>query len=312
MNTPTANRLEYERRLHRVFAYIDEHLAEDLDLRRLARQASFSAFHFHRIFTAHTGEPLGAYLTRRRIEQAAARLASQPRLSVLAVALEVGFSSPEAFARAFRKRFDCPPSAWKRRRIESPLVKSKRDQVKGKRGQVSEAETVYSRRMNQKSSVSELSVDVARRPAARVCTLRYQGPFGAPLGKFWQEKVYPFLAAHNLLGAPRFGISQDDPAITRENQCRYDAGAAVGPDFAPPPGAQLTLVPAGLYASTEFFGTSKEIPATWDRILRDWLPSSGYQLDARPCFEYYPPDGTYDKKSGKFTAELCIPLKPLV
>ncbi|MEO6995520.1 MAG: AraC family transcriptional regulator, partial [Lacunisphaera sp.] len=81
------HRAEYERRLHKALAYIDAHLDESLDLSRLAGIAAFSPFHFHRIFTAHVGETFGTYLTRRRVEQAAARLASQPRLSVLTVAL---------------------------------------------------------------------------------------------------------------------------------------------------------------------------------------------------------------------------------
>jgi AraC family transcriptional regulator len=54
-----------------------------------------------------------------------------------------------------------------------------------------------------------------------------------------------------------------------------------------------------------------EIPQTWERILREWLPASGYQLDARSCFEYYAPDGEYDEKTGVFTCELCIPIAKL-
>ncbi len=67
--------------------------------------AHFSPFHFHRLFAAWTGETLGDYLRRRRVEQAALRLRSQPRLSVLEAALGVGFGSGEAFARAFRQHF---------------------------------------------------------------------------------------------------------------------------------------------------------------------------------------------------------------
>src|ERR1022692_1779846 len=82
MRPSLAHRAEYERRLHRVLAHIDTHLGEPIDLARLARVANFSVFHLHRIFSAHVGETLGSYLTRRRVEQAAARLASaRPRRS---------------------------------------------------------------------------------------------------------------------------------------------------------------------------------------------------------------------------------------
>jgi AraC family transcriptional regulator len=49
----------------------------------------------------------------------------------------------------------------------------------------------------------------------------------------------------------------------------------------------------------------------WAALLRDWLPSSGLQLDARPCFEYYPTDAKYDSKTGTFECDICIPVVPL-
>src|ERR1039457_7285050 len=96
MRPSLAHRAEYERRLHRVLAHIDTHLGEPIDLARLARVANFSVFHLHRIFSAHVGETLGSYLTRRRVEQAAARLASQPLLRGGRIALGGWFGSDRA------------------------------------------------------------------------------------------------------------------------------------------------------------------------------------------------------------------------
>lgn len=62
------------------------------------------------------GKTLGGYLRRRRVEVAAMRLASQPRLWVLDAAIAVGFGSGEAVARAFKARFGSSPTAWHRRR----------------------------------------------------------------------------------------------------------------------------------------------------------------------------------------------------
>ena len=95
-----ASRAEYERRMHRVLAHIDAHLADPLDLASLAAVANFSPFHFHRLFTAWMGETLADYVRRRRVEVAAMKLVSQPRLGVLPAALAAGFGSGEAFARA--------------------------------------------------------------------------------------------------------------------------------------------------------------------------------------------------------------------
>src|SRR5207249_8434504 len=109
------SRSVYERRMHKVLDHIDRQLDKPLDLESLAEVAHFSPFHFHRLFAAWMGETLGDYLRRRRIEVAAMRLSSQPRLPVLTAAIGVGFGSGEAFARAFKTRFGCSPTAWRGR-----------------------------------------------------------------------------------------------------------------------------------------------------------------------------------------------------
>src|SRR5712672_3443730 len=111
--TPPRSRAEYDGRMHRVLEHIDRRLDQPLDLETLAGVAHFSPFHFHRLFSAWMGEPLGDYLRRRRLEVAAQRLISQPAVPVLQVALSVGFGSTEAFARAFKTRFEMTPSSWR-------------------------------------------------------------------------------------------------------------------------------------------------------------------------------------------------------
>lgn len=170
-----------------MLAHIDTHLGEPIDLARLARVANFSVFHLHRIFSAHVGETLGSYLTRRRVEQAAARLASQPLLRVLDIALAVGFGSAEAFTRAFKKHFGCAPSQWKTRPAARWYEKGKISQMKSSLGQEKRSRTAYASVMAQTKS-SPLQIAVTTRPVVRIAYLRYQGPFGEPLGRFWASK----------------------------------------------------------------------------------------------------------------------------
>lgn len=47
---------EYVRRTLKVLIYIEKNLDEDLSLKRLAKIACYSPFHFHRIFQAVVGE----------------------------------------------------------------------------------------------------------------------------------------------------------------------------------------------------------------------------------------------------------------
>jgi AraC family transcriptional regulator len=54
-----------------------------------------------------------------------------------------------------------------------------------------------------------------------------------------------------------------------------------------------------------------QVGDTWAYLLRDWLPASGMQLDARPFFESYPVDLSYDRRTGEFECDICIPVTPL-
>src|SRR5258708_21744605 len=128
MNTPRSRDV-YVDRMHRVTEYIDQHLDQFLDRGTLAEVAHFSPFHFHRLFSALTGETLGAYLRRRRCELASTRLLAQPKLGILQIALGVGFGSAEAFTHAFSARFGCSPTSWRLQQSSARQTKSNLDQT---------------------------------------------------------------------------------------------------------------------------------------------------------------------------------------
>lgn len=309
--TSQKNRSEYERRMHRVLEHIDQHLDQPLDLGRLADVAHFSSFHFHRLFSAWMGETLGDYLRRRRLEVAAMRLASQPRISVLELALSVGFGSAEAFARAFRIRFDCSPTAWRRQQQDRRLTNGNPDQTKRKMDQAPADDPTNHGGSHNPEPESSMNVKLIDRQPKTIAYLRHLGPYGEPVSRFWLQAVYPWLVTNNLLEQPRYGISHDDPSITAPEQCRYDAGAEIPPQFVPTGNAFTTTLPGGRYAVLAFKGNVADVGEAWATLLRDWLPSSGLQLDARPCFEHYPNGSTYDPTTGIFDCEICIPVTPL-
>jgi AraC-like DNA-binding protein len=55
------------------------------------------------------------YLAQWRM-QAAARMLLDTRATVATIALEVGYDSEAAFARAFKRLVGKPPAAWRRER----------------------------------------------------------------------------------------------------------------------------------------------------------------------------------------------------
>jgi AraC family transcriptional regulator len=310
-------RAEYARRMHRVLRHIEAHLSEPLVLSELAEVAHFSPFHFHRMFTAWMGETLGEYLRRRRLEIAALRLLTQPQTSVLEIALIVGFGSNEAFAHAFKQRFGCSASQWRRQKAaERALQLRNLNQALGNPDQAQIATGAdygdsHPPSMESPMSTVALNVSVVQLPPQRVAYLRYVGPYGPGVHTFWQQRFYPFLAAQGLLGRPIYGVSHDDPDICAPEKCRYDTCVAVDEAFVASGDAQITTLPGGKYASLPFEGSSAQIGPAWKSLMRDWLPGSGFQLDGRPTFEYYPPNARYDEATGSFQCEIVIPLAPL-
>jgi AraC family transcriptional regulator len=156
-----------------------------------------------------------------------------------------------------------------------------------------------------------MTVNLIERSPVRVAYRRHVGPYGLPINHFWMQEVAPWIQAHGLHGRPRYGISHDDPSITDPGQCRYDAAVEVDEHFAPGIDVFITTLPGGRYASMPFVGTSDQIGPAWQTLLRDWLAHSGLQLDARPCFEHYPVDATFDPASGRFSCNIVIPVVAL-
>jgi AraC family transcriptional regulator len=106
-------REEYTARVNRVIDHIEANIDQELSLAELAGVAGFSAFHFHRIFSALVGEPLNSFIQRIRIEKAASMLKQNPKKAITSVALDCGFSSASTFAREFREAFGVSASEWR-------------------------------------------------------------------------------------------------------------------------------------------------------------------------------------------------------
>ena len=94
--------------LERAVEYIEAHLNEDIGLRDVARGIGYSYYHMTRLFSSVLGESAGRYIQRRRLYQASRQLLRSGR-SVIEIALDSGFASPEAFSRAFKGRLRQQP-----------------------------------------------------------------------------------------------------------------------------------------------------------------------------------------------------------
>jgi len=329
MNEPTSRRHEYMARINRVIDYIEAHLAEELSLEVLAKVACFSSFHFHRIFSAMTGETLNAFVRRLRVEKAASLLLANPSRSITEVALDAGFSSPSVFARVFKESFGMSALEWLR---QSPEERS-RTQKDRKIGQAFsnpwKAENFviqHLQRMTEGSNTARItmnpssdrkltaSVTVTEFEPRHVIYVRHVGAY-AGLAQVFEGlfgRLYAFAGPRGLLGpnAETMCVYHDDPSVCDEEKLRVDACLTVPPDTVVSGEIGKMVVPGGKYAVGRFELGMDEYSLAWAAMSGGWLPESGYQFDDRVTFEIYR-NNPEEHPEGKCVVDICIPVKPL-
>jgi len=98
------------RRVVQAKLFIDNHFANTLDLDNMAGEASFSKFHFIRLFKNIYGQTPHKYLTKVRMGHA--KLMLSEHVSVTDVCFAVGFDSLSSFTALFKKHTGLTPSAF--------------------------------------------------------------------------------------------------------------------------------------------------------------------------------------------------------
>ncbi len=326
---------EYAARINRVQDHIDAHLTEDLALAELARVASFSPYHFHRVFAAMVGETLGRYIQRLRLEKAASWLLYHPRKSVTEVALDCGFSSSATFARAFRAAFGMSASQWRQSRggrrnggdaVGRNLGKADRNGGEALRSEGKEALIVsayldpnrgkprWRIEMKGKSNL-RAEVEVKEMPELWVAYLRHVGPYQGDEQLFrglW-ERMCKWAVPRGLFNPPEtqtLTVYHDDPEITAEEKLRLDVCISVPEDIEVDGEIGKMKLPGGPYAVAHFEIRADQYGEAWNAVFGGWLPESGYQPDDRPCLElcHNNPD---EHPEGKHIVDICVPVKPL-
>ena len=96
-----------------VLEYINDNYNKDLKLEQVSDKFGFNPSYFSRMFKKTLGSGYTDYLAFVRICQAE-NLLRNTDMSVIDVALEVGFSSVSYFNRVFKKHKNCSPTLYKK------------------------------------------------------------------------------------------------------------------------------------------------------------------------------------------------------
>jgi AraC-like DNA-binding protein len=103
-----------------AIAYIEDNLFEPISAESVGKAIYYAPSSFSNIFSAITGYSIGEYIRFRRLSWAADKLENGKHL-VTELAFECGYETVEAFSKAFKRLFGCPPSKISGHQKFSPI-----------------------------------------------------------------------------------------------------------------------------------------------------------------------------------------------
>lgn len=277
---------QYQRQLDAVTDYIYAHLDDDLSLDRLADVSGFSPYHWHRIYRAVRGETAAQTVRRLRLERAATMLA-QNAWPLERIARRAGFTSADAFSRAFQRAYDRTPGRFRSDRAGGPngTGDSRRSAV-----------------IPDVESPTPYPVRVEERPERRLAVAEHRGSYMG-IGRAFARVV-----DRMGLRKPMVAIYEDDPDAVPEAALRAVAGAVVGPEAEVPEDLETRVVPAGRYAVMRYTGPYASMHAAYLWLYGQWLPASGWEPRDHPVIEEYLTDPATTPPAQAAT-DILLPLR---
>lgn len=101
--------------LARALEYMEENLSSAIRTEDVARACYCSKSTLEKLFQGINHKTVHEYMMQRRMTVGARLLRQEPEMSVLEIALQLGYGSNEAFSRAFRQVWNCNPSEFRER-----------------------------------------------------------------------------------------------------------------------------------------------------------------------------------------------------
>jgi DNA gyrase inhibitor len=150
-----------------------------------------------------------------------------------------------------------------------------------------------------------MDIMIEKMPAYRIAYIRQIGPYGINNVKIMEE-LKKWAKFNHLFNDESiiFGIAQDNPEITKPENCRYDTCIVVSNDYS------ITdcyiregNIVGGKYAVFKINHTAEAVQKAWIDIFPELL-MQGYQFDeTRPIIERY-----IVQMVNNHHCEICVPV----
>ena len=272
----------------RALWYIETRLGEELSLDDIAKAAGVSRFHLARVFEVRMGRSVMGYVRTRRLSLAALVLAAGAP-DILAVALDAGYGSHEAFTRAFSTAFGINPEVLR------------------------EAGTTQNLELQEPILMTQTVIDTASphslKPGRAMLIGGLAGSYtpetSTAIPALWQSFVQwlPDVPGRTGEAFTTYGLAYNQT----DNSFDYMAGVEVDPKADLPEGFTKVALKPLTYAVFAHTGHISGIRSTWVAIWDKWLPESGLKALPEPVFEKYGPN--FNGMTGEGGLELWVPVE---
>ncbi len=266
---------------------VERNLAEPITLGEIADACAVSRFHLAHAFGASTGTSLMQYLRGRRLTTAATALANG-ETDILGLALETGYSSHQAFSRAFKARFGTTPRAVRRRMnvCGLPTIQA----IKFPEEIVTEIQEP-----RFESGKAMLLVGLSERQSLGNTQ---------HIASKWQQFMAAYEDIPNKKPTAPIGVSTN---MDEDGNFDYVCAVEVT-NVSKLPGEFIQLrVPSQRYAVFLHQEHVASISQTYSMIWNHWFPTHEPEPLEGPCLERHLP--TFDPQTGLGGIEIWVPVK---
>jgi len=257
-----------------IVDYVETHLEDKLDLDSLAREAGYSKYHLHRMFTSIVGFTVHSYVQRRRLTEAA-RLLIFTNKPIMEIALFAGYETQQSFSVAFKALFDCSPQTLRKKRDFYPLqLKFTVDGKKQLRGDmIMDIKTIESKKIllvgytaNTKNGFAVIGESMAQLQVNK-------------------EKITNRIDKNCLIGLNDY--TKDFACEDEQPSFDFYAVAEVTDFSAIPNGMTKKELPPSKYVIFSFTGKPQDsLQPVADYIYKEWFPQSTCRFNENNMYDF--------------------------
>lgn len=284
--------------IERARRYIRGHFSRNISANDIAKESGASPFHFARIFLAYTGLTPFDFLRCVRLTNALHMLRADNKCSITDIALTVGYETPSAFNKVFKKVLRISPSEFR------------------KLGQEAQAQIIHDLERSQFAMEIAMTLNMKLVPETVIrpdmhylYVEKTGGPFPDIAPPAWPEMLEKLGDSFNKGEIIEYlGLSTIDRSKKGEEATIYQAGVSLLEDpTKKPKGLQYKKLKGGRYAKFLLRGAYIQLWPAFSEVFRT-LSEGKINLREGFCIENYLNDPRITPEDALLT-ELLVPIE---